>query len=103
MSDGTLHEFTSCCICGCTFGVLRTFLNARRNNHREFFCPNGYSLTFKGPTPAERPKEELEDVKRQLNRTKYLLDGVVHGKCPHCMKTVKDLSAHISRKHKELL
>ncbi len=34
----------SCCSCGTRFAIDSEFMRNRRDDHKEFFCPNGHRL-----------------------------------------------------------
>lgn len=56
-----LHEV--CCPnqnCGVTFWVTKTFDHRRREDGRDFFCPNGHSITYgkTGTIPALRAESQ---------------------------------------------
>lgn len=60
----TLRSQT-CCACGVLFGVEVGYDNRRREDHKSFYCPNGHSQSYTGPTEADRLKEQL-DAARSL-------------------------------------
>lgn len=45
--------------CGVTFGVTRRYEEQRRDDHKSFHCPNGHTLSYSGPSPAEKRAREL--------------------------------------------
>ncbi len=43
--------------CGVTFYVTDTYSDRRRDDCRNFFCPNGHSMAYSKPTPPPPPKK----------------------------------------------
>ncbi len=121
--DTSVIEGHSCAACGIPFGVSKSFIDRRRIDGREFYCPNGHSLSFH-TTELDRVKKELENEKRshqwtreskervegdrrvayhRLAATKGVItklkNRVSHGVCPCCSRTFKQLAAHMANKH----
>jgi hypothetical protein len=55
----------TCYLCGVLFGMEAGFDKRRRNDHREWFCPNGHGQIYNGKTEAQQLKEQL-DAARSL-------------------------------------
>ncbi len=116
--DFTMHE---CGGCGIPFCVPTRWLNDRKNNHGEYYCPNGCNRWFAGKTEAQKLKEELEQIKadrverEQLLQDRWLdalgeknklekkLKRIHNGVCPCCNRSFANLKNHIANKHPELL
>ena len=60
-----LHAVT-CVACGTTFAIEEFYYKALVENHNWFKCPNGHDQHFAGKTEAEKLREELNKVKREL-------------------------------------
>ena len=83
-------EEVTCCVCGVTFGVPRGMEMGRRENHKDFFCPNGHTLHFPQKTEAERLERQLAQLRLDHNQLLYekrRLDNTVMDKA----KELKDL------------
>jgi NMD protein affecting ribosome stability and mRNA decay len=112
-------ETVPCCACGITFAVPKAWLTARRHTQdagREFFCPNGHSLSFK-ETELDRVRREVEAQRRlrgvaeadahqarlsaaklrdELSRLRQRVGG---GACPCCKRSFVALRRHMKKKH----
>jgi hypothetical protein len=49
--------------CGLVFWVTEAFGARRRQDHLEFYCPNGHSIVYKGETDAQK----LTRITREKN------------------------------------
>jgi hypothetical protein len=113
--------------CGVTFGITRSFMNARHHDRKTFYCPNGHSRWYPGETVDEKiqnltgqldqERTRLREVRDRANRLSTQLDysrratkanatrlkkvkhRVAHGVCPCCQRTFKQLAAHMSSQH----
>jgi hypothetical protein len=120
---GTLVVQT-CCICGMAFGVEENYDRARRDDHKQFYCPAGHGQHYAGKSEAEKLQERLDDAARrerslnarlthtrdQLQATEYqrraqkgvntrLKNRIAAGVCPCCNRTFQDLARHMSGQH----
>lgn len=126
LEAGRVDLFISdCANCGVIFGIPATLEERRREDHRSFYCPNGHTMYFSGPTPTEkRLKEEKERAARL--RTQMLAERdqaraalqeaaeakasevrlrwrVGNGVCPCCGRTFAPLARHVADKHPEFV
>lgn len=85
----------SCSSCGIAFALSSDHMRRLRESHKTFYCPNGCSQHY----PAKSKSEEIDQLKRRLETEKQLVAELKNGQCPFCLKTVKDLSSHIQRRH----
>ncbi len=121
-------ETIACGGCGISFGAPENWFEARRKDHKTFFCPNGCQRAYLGETPEERRIRELsaqlecakvaaqqaadnemvqyearKAVERKLSATRAAVtrtkNRVAHGVCPCCNRTFKQLAAHMKNKH----
>lgn len=108
---------TSCPSCGVTFAMPRAMEQARRSDHKEFYCPSGHKLWFAGKSEAEKLKGELDYVQQSRDkwaryyeterRTSAAYRGQITkmkkrmkaGVCPCCQRTFKQLAAHMKTQH----
>jgi hypothetical protein len=109
-------ENVPCAECGIIFGVPADWLQSRRADKREFYCPNGHSLSYKASEAdilrreRDRLKQTLaekDDAIRQLEREKSVAKGQItkmkkraaHGVCPCCTRSFTNLRRHMETKH----
>lgn len=126
INAGHLELFVSDCPnCGVVFAIPTTLEDRRREDHRTFYCPNGHSMSFQGPTEAEkRAKQEKQradhlaaSLMAQQDQTQAafreaaeakasevrLRWRVGNGVCPCCNRTFAALAAHVVTKHPEFV
>jgi len=114
-----------CCKCYMSFGVTQAFANSRKQDHRNFTCPDGHLQHYTGQTEAERLQTELREMEkrsqywkdrlneansemrfkqRALNATKGWLTRtktrIANGVCPCCNRTFANLGLHMKTQHK---
>lgn len=108
-----------CCACGIPFAMTADFMRRRRNDHKEFYCPNGHRQWYSGKTEAQKLREELERKQRALEaeagramalerqRDKVsrsyakMRERVKNGVCPCCNRTFQNLMQHMKTQHPE--
>jgi len=116
-------EVTDCCNCGTYFAMPRRLYNARRQDGRTFYCPNGHPMVF-SQSEVDRLKGELakaarnlelsETRRRQANeradaieRSRSAIKGqvtkiknrIANGVCPCCNRSFANLHRHMCTKH----
>ena len=64
----------SCGGCGVMFAMPETMFQKRLEDHKGFFCPNGHSRYFSGPSEAEKLRKQLEEKQAQLERERQALN-----------------------------
>jgi hypothetical protein len=117
---------TECARCSIVFAVPERFDRDRREDHKDFFCPAGHTLVYKGESDADKLKRQLDAerarvdmlrketirqkdriaaekrlhaaTKGQLTKTKKRVAG---GACPCCNRTFVQLERHMSSQHPE--
>jgi ssDNA-binding Zn-finger/Zn-ribbon topoisomerase 1 len=112
-------EAVECPDCGCIFGMTKTMDDARRANHRRFYCPNGHHLSYPGESREEKLKRQLEQTSNQLANTQSRLEmekrskaavkgqltktkkRVGNGVCPCCNRSFANLARHMHGQHPE--
>ena len=117
-----------CCNCGMLFAMTNDFRQRRLDDRETFYCPSGHGQSYTGKTEAQRLKDQLAQqkrkteymeaqrdkargekrtVKRQLSAQKGIVTKMkkrsVHGVCPCCSRTFKQLQRHIANKHPEFV
>lgn len=111
-------EPVSCYSCGVIFGLPEGLYRDRRDDHRNWFCPNGHEQHFTGESEAQKLKRllnlerdttaslrsRLDGTENQLRATKgvvtKLKKRVVAGACPFgCRRHFADLERHVASKH----
>ena len=111
------YSFMECGGCGVSYALSDDFIEARQNDHKTWYCPNGCSRYY----PAKSEKEKLQaevnrlratnshlydqndSLRRSRNATKGHLTRtkkrIANGVCPCCNRTFADLAKHMSTKH----
>lgn len=120
---GTLVVQT-CCNCGMTFGVESNYDAARREDHKDFYCPAGHPQHYTGKTEAQKLREQLAASERQrgwsearetslrdqLGATERSLRGhkaaktriknrIAAGVCPCCNRSFQNVARHMAGQH----
>jgi hypothetical protein len=57
-SDNNLNKI-HCASCGVSFGIDKDVDKLWRGSHKSFWCPNGHSLSYSGPSAQEKELTEL--------------------------------------------
>lgn len=112
-------EVHQCGTCGVIWALEDTFMDARRDDHQGWQCPNGHSFVFKGESERERLRRQLDEERRRVSATRDLLAAeershaatrghltrtkkrVANGVCPCCGRTFQQLARHMKTKHPE--
>jgi hypothetical protein len=111
---------TSCVNCGIAFAVPDWWIQARRDDGKDFWCPNGHRLHFGQNTLEQRlaRAEQARDAARaharavqdqndaerrahaatkgQLTKTRK---RVAAGVCPCCNRSFQNLRRHMAGQH----
>ena len=95
---GNMEELTMGC-CGVTVWYPVNFLKDKRETKDTFYCPNGHARSYR-TSELERLQKEMDQIRADRDDKQAKLEKLKLGRCPFCWKTVKNLSGHISRKHK---
>lgn len=108
------HE---CGECGVNFAFTLDFYNQRLRDHKNWFCPNGHTRHFSGPSEADKLRAELErkeqmlaaansrattaeTERQQVGRAhKRMRERVMNGVCPCCNRTFQNLMSHMKTEH----
>lgn len=123
----SLESVGPCPTCGVDFAVPPRFLRARREDKRDFHCPNGHTLSFHEST-AERLRRELDAQKKAAEQARYetvaarnardaalaraekaetagrrLKQRAAGGACPCCKRSFTNLRRHVATKHPEFV
>ncbi len=119
---------TNCVACGIVFAVPEDWLANSRNNHRDFWCPNGCRLSFRGETEAEKLAKQLASTRANLDQaematrdkqrqvesaqrqealarkeTERVKRRAKAACCPCCNRTFVQLRKHMAAKHPEFV
>lgn len=55
-----------CGACDVVFGMTTTLYNARKEDQKSFWCPNGHERHFVGPTEADKLRKIVDVKNREL-------------------------------------
>lgn len=119
----TLEKLT-CGKCGMTFGVPVRWVAERRDDHEQWYCPNGHPRVFNGKSDAEKLRDELARLKHEKDQTEARLvtsrsyassleksvstikgqltkvkNRVAKGVCPCCNRSFANLHRHMTTEH----
>lgn len=117
---------TDCITCGVHIVLEEAFYTQRKNDHVNFYCPNGHGQHFAAETEAERLRKalrmaELAREKAEKERAaawageqaalrakakteaenKRKARRTAAGVCTCCNRTFKQLAAHMKSQHPE--
>lgn len=114
----TASSAISCYSCGTAFWMTTELERTRREDHRDFYCPNGHSQHWPQETEAEKLKRQLRSAQDSAARARAEADQAVasrrafkgqvtklrrkiaEGSCPFCGDKVPQLQWHIEEVHK---
>ena len=117
MTVETRFSAIECSRCGLRFGLPARYEDNRREDHREFWCPNGHSQYYPGETEAEKLRRELDTAKHNLAawRESYAREAKSHsatkgqvtrlknrvhaGVCIECHRHFANVERHMASKH----
>lgn len=106
-----------CAACHMHFGVPTEFDAGRLRSRRAFYCPDGHTQSYTGPTKEQELRRELDDeraateywreeqqrtarqhaaTKGQLTKTKKRIGN---GTCPCCNRHFVNVERHMVSKH----
>lgn len=107
-----------CGSCGVEHGLTKAFTDARRSDHKTFYCPwCQTSLVFNGESDEERFRRERDEAQRRLQATRDLLTHeershaatkghltrtkkrIKNGVCPCCNRHFSNVEAHMASQH----
>jgi 5-methylcytosine-specific restriction endonuclease McrA len=117
-------EAVTCCVCGVVFAFSVDAVRKRRRDHKDFWCPNGHSLSFNAESEEDRLKRQLKEAgqaadvlraqlrfeadqrqaaERSLRRAKAAhtrtKQRIANGVCPECRRHFADLDEHMHMEH----
>lgn len=111
-----MSSFTTCPSCGIYYGVPEHWLQSRREDKKDFYCPNGHVASYR-ESEADRLRRERDSLKQQIARvedekreqidralraekeTKRLRKRAAAGVCPCCNRTFTNMARHMKTKH----
>jgi hypothetical protein len=120
-SDGFTLAVHRCGSCGIVFAFEEEFDTTRRRDHASWYCPNGHSFSYTGPSDVEKLRSELEEERQRRKAARDLLDHeqrshaatrghltrtkkrIAAGVCPCCNRSFAQLSRHIATQHPDYL
>ena len=120
----TLFDIEECGTCGIQFGMPQSFVKARRQDHKIWYCPNGHQRVYAALTEAERLKKELDkaqrataewraeaarvDAEREREKRSHaatkgqltkVRTRIGNGVCPDCNRHFVNVERHMKTKH----
>ena len=105
-----------CPSCGIIYGLTNDYENARQEDGKRWYCPNGHRQHFIGKTDKEKlaqaratithlgdqkdaAQRSADDYKGHFTRVKKKVERAENGVCPHCNRSFADLRRHMESKH----
>lgn len=106
-----------CASCSIDFGIGAHFQQERRNDHANFYCPNGHLNHYPQKNEAERLRQQLKWANARADSWKdqaetaearrrgqkaantKLKKRIAAGVCPCCRRSFEDLARHIAGQH----
>jgi len=61
-------EPVECGACGIVFGLGSSFKAARREDHKQFYCPNGCHISWSGPSKVEQERDAARELAARESR-----------------------------------
>ena len=109
----TTFFIQTCCNCHVLFGMPQELEDSRRDDKRDFYCPNGHNQNYPGKTVAQRARaaEAERDTLRRDNdrladdnmslakKNRSLRARAKAGMCSKCNRTFKNYASHMETKH----
>jgi hypothetical protein len=107
----------TCINCGVLFAIPQDLKRGLRENHKNFYCPNGHSMFYPGESEAERFAREKRDLENKLRIEREYKEDYMqqrdklqkelsrhkirtkNGVCPCCKRSFQNLRRHIEAKH----
>lgn len=103
-------EMHYCPTCGIPYGVTPDFIQRRRDDGHDFYCPSGHIVVFRDCelTKAKREHDRLRlviqdkdnDLASERLKQRQLIRRVKNGICPFCKRSFHNLKLHMQAKHK---
>lgn len=102
----------TCITCGITFAFPATRQRWLKQDHQNFYCPNGHAQHYPAKSDAEKLREQLVEKERQLGieqrnrlaleqQNAQLMRRAKNGTCPCCKRTFSNMARHMQSKHPE--
>lgn len=121
-----------CATCNIDFGIGADFMRRRREDHAWFYCPNGHSNAYNGPsetekraTQAERELEAARSLAQRESQRRQRAEAeartadyraraakgqltkarkrIAAGVCPCCNRQFQNVLRHMAGQHPEFL
>ena len=64
--EGVEFEVHTCGDCGVMWAMTTDYVESRRVDHKNFYCPNGHSWHYPQKTPAEKLQDKLTNTEIRL-------------------------------------
>lgn len=101
VAGGWVLEVHRCGECGVVFAIEETYMDERREDHKDWLCPNGHSFYFGGESEKERLRRELREEQRRLENERARA-GRLAAENDQLYASNRTLKGHVTRKKREL-
>lgn len=113
-----------CASCHCVFYISKRMQEARRNDHKGFYCPNGHNNWYAAESDLEKERrlrqraeqriaQEIDEKKRLRQTAQHqerrasafkgqctrIKNRVGRGICPCCNRSFLNLQQHMKNQH----
>jgi DNA-binding XRE family transcriptional regulator len=116
-AENTWFHVINCSNCGVQYALANDYRERRIKDRETFYCPNGHSQAYSGPTEAQKLREELDRKEEMLHSAelraekaeternnitrahKKMRERVMNGVCPCCNRSFANLREHMKNEH----
>jgi DNA-binding transcriptional regulator YiaG len=120
-TNNTWFHVETCCNCHVQFAMTEELYQRRLKDRNWFYCPNGHSQHYTGPTEVQKLRSELERKQEMLNAATARANSaqqqknsilkahrkmrvrVMNGVCPCCNRTFQNLMSHMKTQHPDFV
>lgn len=125
--DGHEYRMTDCCNCGVIFAMPERIAKQRREDGKNFYCPNGHPMVYR-ESEADKLRRERDSLKQETARLEEeaaqarrdaaaardaaasaekkvskLKKRAAAGSCPACKRTFANMAQHMKHMHPDFV
>ena len=91
----------TCCACGILFAVDGDYDRRRREDHKDFHCPNGHPQHYTGKTEAQRQRQRAEQAEAKAARLQAHADQQA-AEIGYQQRRASALKGHLTRMRRRI-